>query len=383
MSARPIKILALRQCNKTSDNHEQETPGHGPTRPPPHQAVFMMPIRSWISGSSWIAGFVLTLFGLVLITFLIGRVIPIDPVLAVVGDRAPLDVIEQVRREMGLDRPLYEQFWLYLSQLATGDLGRSVLTGNPVWDDIKRTFPATLELATAATLIGVVLGIPLGMMAAKRAGGLIDQGIRVIGLLGYSVPIFWLGLMALLVFYATLDWTAGPGRIDVWHAEIIPPVTGILVIDSLIAQRLDIAHNALSHLILPAGVLGFYALSQISRMTRALMIEQLTQDYILAARAKGVAEWLVLWRHALRNIAAPLLTFIALTYASLLEGSVLTETVFSWPGLGRYITDSLFSADMNAVLGGTLVVGVVFITINRLTDVVSRLIDPRLREKLA
>ena len=327
-------------------------------------------------------GFVLTLFGLVLITFLIGRVIPIDPVLAVVGDRAPVDVIAQVRREMGLDLPLYEQFWLYLIQLASGDLGHSILTGNPVWDDIKRTFPATLELATAATLIGVLFGIPLGMLAAKRAGGLIDQGIRLISLFGYSAPIFWLGLMALLVFYANLDWTAGPGRIDVWYAEIISPVTGILIIDSLIAQRPDIAHNALSHLILPASVLGFYALSQISRMTRALMIEQLTQEYILAARAKGVSEGSILWRHALGNIAAPLLTFIALTYASLLEGSVLTETVFSWPGLGRYITDSLFSADMNAVLGGTLVVGVIFITINRLTDLVSRLIDPRLREKL-
>ncbi len=342
----------------------------------------MMPASTWISGLNWIAGFFLTLFSLIVVTFLIGRVIPIDPVLAAVGDRAPVDVIEQFRREMGLHLPLYEQFWRYLSQLASGDMGHSILTGNRVWDDIKRTFPATLELATTATAIGVLLGIPLGVSAARHANGLIDQAIRLIGLLGYSAPIFWLGLMALLVFYANLDWTAGPGRIDVWYAETIPPVTGILMIDSLIAQRPDIAMNAFSHLILPASVLGFYALSQISRMTRALMIEQLTQDYILTARAKGLTEWRVVWCHGLPNIATPLLTFIALTYASLLEGSVLTETVFSWPGLGRYITDSLFSADMNAVLGGTLVVGVVFITVNRLVDLINRFIDPRLQEKL-
>ncbi len=321
----------------------------------------------------------LTFLGLLLVTFLIGRVVPIDPVLAAVGDRAPADVVERMRVELGLDLPLYRQFWRYLVDVLKGDFGRSVLTANPVLEDIKRVFPATLELASAATLIGVAAGVPMGVFAAVHRGRWPDHAIRVVSLVGYSMPVFWLGLIGLLVFYAALGLVAGPGRIDVYYEEIVPAVTGVILIDSLLAGEIAIFRNALGHLVLPASVLGYFSLAYIARMTRGFMIEQLSQEYIVAARAKGLSERRVVWRHALGNILIPLVTVIALAYASLLEGSVLTETVFAWPGLGRYITGSLLNADMNAVLGGTIVVGAVFVLVNLFSDLLYRLLDPRAR----
>lgn len=331
----------------------------------------------------WALGIVvsvgITLLGLLVVTFVIGRVIPVDPVLAAVGDRAPADVIARVRVEMGLDLPLYEQFWIYLLNAVQGDFGRSVLTANPVLDDIGRVFPATLELATTATLLGVAVGVPLGVTAAHYQGRWPDHVIRVLGLVGYSVPVFWLGLVGLLVFYAWLGWTAGPGRIDVYYEGLVEPATGVMLIDSALAGEWRVFANALRHLVLPASLLGYFSLAYIARMTRGFMIEQLGQEYIVTARIKGLSEARVVWRHAFGNILVPLVTVVALTYASLLEGSVLTETVFAWPGLGFYITNSLLNADMNAVLGGTLVVGIVFVGINLMTDMLYRVLDPRAR----
>ncbi len=321
----------------------------------------------------------LTFFGLLLVTFLIGRVMPVDPVLAAVGDRASADVYEQVKIELGLHLPLWQQFLVYVGDALRGDFGTSVLTANPVLADIRRVFPATLELATVALIIGVSFGIPMGVVAAVHQGRWLDHVIRVIGLVGYSVPIFWLGLVGLLVFYAKLDWVAGPGRLDVFYDGLIEPVTGVLLIDSALAGEWEIFRNALDHLILPASLLGYYALAYIARMTRSFMIEQLSQEYVTTARVKGLSEARVVWRHALGNTVVPLITVIALSYASLLEGSVLTETVFAWPGLGFYITTSLQNADMNAVLGGTIVVGSVFIGLNLLSDLLYRLLDPRAR----
>jgi peptide/nickel transport system permease protein len=320
-----------------------------------------------------------TFLGLLLVTFLIGRVVPIDPVLAAVGDRAPQDVYEQVRIELGLHLPLWQQFLIYVGDVLCGDFGRSVLTASPVLEDILRVFPATLELATVATLLGVLLGIPMGVLAAVHQGRWIDHAIRLIGLIGYSVPVFWLGLVGLLVFYAKLDLVAGPGRLDVFYDGLIEPVTGVLLIDSALAREWDIFKNALDHLILPASLLGYFSLAYIARMTRSFMIEQLSQEYVTTARVKGLSEARVIWRHALGNTAVPLVTVIALSYANLLEGSVLTETVFAWPGLGFYITNSLLNADMNAVLGGTIVVGCVFIGLNLLSDLLYRVLDPRAR----
>jgi peptide/nickel transport system permease protein len=321
----------------------------------------------------------ITMFGLLLITFLIARVMPIDPVLAVVGDRAPADVYEKARLEMGLDKPLWQQFAVYIGKVFTGDFGKSVLTSQPVLEDIRRVFPATLELATLGTLIGVTLGIPLGVMAAVHQGRWPDQIARFVGLFGYSLPIFWLGLMGLLLFYAKLGWVSGPGRISVAYMDFVTPVTGVLLIDAAMQGEWEAFRNAVSHIILPAAVLGLASLAYISRMTRSFMINELQQQYVTAARVKGLSETQVIWKHALRNAFVPLVTVIALSYANLLEGSVLTETIFAWPGLGRYITNSLFNADMNAVLGGTLMVGAIFIGINLLSDILARLVDPRTR----
>lgn len=321
----------------------------------------------------------LTFLGLLFVTFIIGRVVPIDPVLAIVGDRAPEHVVERVRSELGLDLPLYQQFAIYVGDVLRGDLGDSVLTANPVLEDIKRVFPATLELATVATLFGVLLGVPMGVLAAVNQGRWPDQVIRVVGLLGYSIPVFWLGLMGLLLFYATLDLVPGPGRLNFIYDDMVDPVTGVILIDSAMAGEWEIFWNAASHLILPSAILGYFSLAYISRMTRSFMLEQLSQEYITTARVKGVKEWRVIWVHALGNVWVPLVTVIALSYANLLEGSVLTEIVFAWPGLGFYLTQSLLNADMNAVLGATMVVGAVFIGINLLSDFLYRLLDPRAR----
>jgi peptide/nickel transport system permease protein len=320
-----------------------------------------------------------TFLGLLLVTFLIGRVVPIDPVLAAVGDRAPPEVYERVRVELGLDLPLWRQFLVYLEDVLQGDFGTSVLTSRPVLEDIARVFPATLELATVATVLGVLLGVPMGIAAAVWQGRWPDHLVRLLGLVGYSVPVFWLGLMGLLLFYAKLGWVEGPGRLDVFYEDLVPTVTGVILVDSAIAGDWDVFGNALAHVILPAAILGYFSLAYIARMTRSLMLEQLRQEYITAARAKGVPEWRVVWGHALRNTAVPLITVVALSYGGLLEGSVLTETVFAWPGLGAYLTSSLLNADMNAVLGATLVVGAVFIGLNLLSDLLYRVFDPRAR----
>jgi peptide/nickel transport system permease protein len=326
-----------------------------------------------------VASVLLTLFGLLLATFLIARVVPIDPVLAVVGDRASAETYQRARVTLGLDQPLYVQFWRYVVLVLHGDFGRSVLTRNLVVDDIARFLPATIELATTATLIGVALGIPAGVVAAARQGRWADHAIRLVGLVGYSVPVFWLGLMALLLFYAELGWSAGPGRLDIFYEDTVAPVTGLILVDSALAGNWAVLRSALAHLVLPACVLGYFSLAYISRMTRSFMLEQLSQEYIITARAKGLSERRVLWRHALGNTLVPLVTVIALSYASLLEGSVLTETVFAWPGIGSYITGSLLNIDMNAVLGGTLVVGALFIALNLASDLLYRWLDPRTR----
>ena len=326
-----------------------------------------------------LASIPITLFGLVFITFLIGRVVPIDPVLAVVGDRAPQDVVERTRREMGLDRPLPEQFLRYTEQLAQGDLGRSVMTSNRVTTDIARFFPATLELATVALLIATLVGVPLGVWAAVRQGSWIDQLIRVVCLSGHSIPVFVLALISLLVFYATLGWAPGPGRQDVIFQDMVPQVTGVLLIDAALAQDWDSLRDASAHLVLPALVLAAFNMAYIARMTRAFMLEALRGEFIITARAKGLSTARVIWRHAFGNILVRLVTVIALAYAGLLEGAVLTETIFSWPGLGQYLTGSLLNADMNAVLGATLVVGLSYVALNLFADLMYRLLDPRVR----
>ena len=319
----------------------------------------------------------ITMLGLLFITFIIGRIMPIDPVIAVLGERASQETYDATYKAMGLDKPIIVQFFYYIWDVLHGDFGMSRLNARPVVDDIIRVFPATLELATIGTIIGVVIGVPLGVVAAVKRGSWIDQTARVVALVGYSMPIFWLGLVGLLVFYGILGWVGGPGRVGIFYVDVVPTVTGLILVDSILDGQWDVFWDAVSHIILPASLLGYYSLAYISRMTRSFMLEQMSAEYITTARVKGMSEWAVVWRHAFGNIKVPLITVIALSYAGLLEGSVLTEIIFAWPGIGSYITTALLSADMNAVLGGTVVVGLVFVCLNIFSDLLYKFFDPR------
>jgi peptide/nickel transport system permease protein len=323
----------------------------------------------------------LTFLGLTCVTFFIGRVIPIDPVLAIVGDKASVETYNRVRSEIGLDLPIPVQFGRYLLKVLHGDFGNSVITSQPVLHDLLHVFPATLELSMLALIIGVALGVPLGVIAATHRGRWQDQAIRFGSLLGYSMPVFWLGLVGLLTFYAKLGWVGGPGRLDVAYDDLVPAITGLISVDSLIAGEHEVFWNSMSHLLLPGSILGYLSLAYVARMTRSFMLGQLKQEYILATLAKGLSHFRVVWVHALGNVWVQLVTVIALTFGNLLEGAVLTETVFAWPGLGLYMKNSLFNADLNAVLGGTMLVGVVYIGLNMLSDLLYPLVDPRAREQ--
>ncbi|MBC2835224.1 ABC transporter permease [Gemmobacter straminiformis] len=331
----------------------------------------------------FVVSLVVTIFGLLLVTFIIGRVVPIDPILSIVGERATQAQIEAARVALGLDKPLWQQFFIYVFNAFQGDLGMSIRTGEPVIDAVTRHFPATLELATIATILGVIAGVPAGVLAATRPGSMADHVVRLVGLMGYSMPVFWLGLIGLLVFYGQLGWVGGPGRLDAMYDMMydfeVPQRTGMILLDTAFAGRWDMFANAISHIILPAGLLGYVSMAYISRMTRSFMMNELGQEYITTARVKGMPERRVIWVHAMRNVLVPLITVVALSYAYLLEGSVLTETIFAWPGLGSYITDALMVADMPAVLGGTVVVGVAFVALNMVSDLLYRLVDPRAR----
>jgi peptide/nickel transport system permease protein len=323
------------------------------------------------------ASVLVTLLGLLLLTFIVARVVPIDPVLFVVGETADQSAYDRAFRELGLDRPIHVQFLSYVGNLLSGDFSRSLTTRNPVLDDIVRVYPATLELATLSMLIGTAIGIPLGVISAARQDSAVDFAARVFGLLGYSTPSFWLGLMGLIVFYGTLGWIGGPGRLGDVHLYTYTPVTGFVLIDAILMGDADLLVNALSHIILPATILGYSISAYLSRLTRSFMLEQLGQEYILAARSKGVPEREVVWGHAFRAIRVQLLTVLVLTFGLLLEGAVVTETIFAWPGFGRYLVNSMLTGDMNAVMGCVLIIGILFIALNLLSDVLYRRLDPR------
>ncbi len=334
-------------------------------------------MRTLITIGKTIGSILITMLGLMFVTFLIGRVMPVDPVLSVVGERASQEIYDAVYYEMGLDKPVIVQFGYYLWDVLHLDFGMSLLNARPVSEDIARVFPATMELASLGTIIGIVFGVPLGVISAVKRGTWVDQTGRVVALVGYSMPIFWLGLMGLLIFYGILGWVAGPKRLDIFFEDIVVNRTGMILIDSAMQGEWGVFKNAFSHIILPASILGYYSMAYISRMTRSFMLEQLSAEYITTARVKGLPERTVIWRHAFGNIKVQLVTVIALSYANLLEGAVLTETIFSWPGIGSYITTALLSADMAAVLGGTIVVGLIFVLLNIFSDLLYKFFDPR------
>jgi peptide/nickel transport system permease protein len=240
-------------------------------------------------------------------------------------------------------------------------------------------FPATIELALTAILVGALLGVPLGVVAAVNRGKLVDHVARIVGLAGHSIPIFWLGLMALFIFYAKLQWVAASGRMDVLNEGLVEPITGLLLVDTAIRGEWAVFRDALAHIILPGAILGYYSVAYISRMTRSFMLEQLGQEYIVSARAKGVSRRQMVWSHAFKNIRVQLLTVLALTFGGLLDGAILIETVFGWPGLGQYLTRGLRMNDMNVVMGAVLLIGIVFLTINIVSDRLYRILDPRTR----
>lgn len=323
---------------------------------------------------------VISLFILLCITFVIGRVMPADPVGAIVGELADPKAYEAMRARLGLDLPLYQQFFLYLRGLLHGDFGMAILTGNPVTQDLSQAFPATFELATLAVIISTVVGVPLGLAAALFRDTFIDKFARIFALVGHSIPVFWFGIVGLVIFYAGLQLVGGPGRVDVFYEGVIEPTTGLMLVDSLIEGDTEIFWNALSHIILPAFILAYMAMAYITRMTRAFTLEQLSQDYVIAARAKGVGPIRTVFRHVLPNISVQLVTVLAISYGNLLEGAVVTEIVFSWPGIGQYMTNALLIGDMNAILAATIVIGFVFMMLNFVADVAYTVLDPRTRE---
>ena len=323
-------------------------------------------------------GLVVVMFGVSIITFAVSHLVPADPAVVALGDHATDEQIAEFRAEYGLDQPLTTQYFVYVDGLLHGDLGRSIRTRRPVIDDLKDFVPATIELSLAALLVALVIGIPAGIWSAIERNRLPDHLVRLFSLAGGSLPIFWLGLILIGILYGQLGWLPSGGRIDQF-LDAPPTVTGLFVIDSLLAGDVEKLQSSLYHLILPAFTLGYFSTSVIARMTRSSMLEVLRQDYMTAARAKGLKRSGVILKHGLRNALIPTLTVIGVTFGSLLSGAVLTETIFSWPGLGRYATSSALNLDFPAVMGVTLLAAVIYPLANLLVDLGYHWLDPRVR----
>ena len=319
-----------------------------------------------------------TFIGITLLVFVLIRLIPGDPIEAMAGERG-LDAALHARllHEYGLDRPVLVQYWFYLLRLLQGDLGRSIVTHKPVIEEFISLFPATVELSLCAILFALCLGLPAGIIAAMRRNSIFDQGVMGISLTGYSMPIFWWGLLLILLFSVQLGWTPVSGRISVLY--FVEPVTGFLLIDTLLSGEKGAFSSALSHLVLPTIVLGTVPLAVIARMTRSAMLEVLGEDYIRTARAKGLSNFRVIAIHALRNALIPIVTVIGLQVGLLFTGAILTETIFSWPGVGKWLIEGINRRDYPILQGGTLMIGAIIMTVNLLVDVTYGMINPRIR----
>ncbi len=322
----------------------------------------------------------LLLLGIVSIAFLLTHFTKGDPLISIIGERQmenPI-VVAAARARWGLDRSLPEQYLVYVGNLLTGDFGTSLRTKQGVGLDLLQRLPATLELVVAAMLVGSLVGVTLGVVAAHFRDRAADHFARLFALVGSSLPVFWSGLILLFVFWYTLGILPGPGRLDT-RTTAPPYVTGFYTIDSLVAGSFTVFAEAISHLILPACVLGWAVMGIISRLVRASMLDVLNQDYILAARAKGASEPRVLVNHALRNALIPTLTIVGFSFAYLITGAVLSETIFSWPGMGSYAVDAARNLDYPAIIGVTIVGGAAFLLTNLMTDIAYAFVDPRIR----
>ncbi len=313
-----------------------------------------------------------------LVIFLIANTVPGDPAMAALGDMQASDPVQvrEFRARWGLDLPLWEQYWLFLKRLAQGDLGISISSRRPVLADIIDYAPATLELATIAFLLSLAVGLPLGVVAAVKRDSWVDHLARFVALIGVSAPTFWLAFIMLAIFYGQLDWAPGPGRLD---PIAFPPdrITGLLLIDTALAGDWETFRDAAAHLVLPSIVLAASTLGLITRTTRAAMLEALSQDYVRVARAKGLLARVVVTGHAVPNAMLPVVTLGGLAYANLLTGAVMTETVFGWPGLGRYTFRSAVTVDFPAIMAITAIVAAIFVLVNLLVDLSYALLDPR------
>jgi peptide/nickel transport system permease protein len=317
-------------------------------------------------------------FGITLITFFLTHVVPADPVVSYLGDHAPPDLVVQARHQLGLDRPLPVQYGIYLRELVRGNLGISIMDSRPVSADLRQYLPATVELATAAMVVAILIGVPAGIASAVYKDAWPDHLARMFALAGTSLPIFYLALLLLGVLYVRLGVLPGPGQLNIYTAPPAP-ITGMVAVDALLTGNWPALRDALAHLVLPAVVLGYYQTGLITRMTRGSLLEVLRQDYVRTARAKGVSERSVIMLHALRNALLPTVTVVGLAFGGLLSGAVLTETIFSWPGIGRYATNSVTNVDIPAVLGVTLVIAVIYSIANLAVDVLYAYLDPQIR----
>jgi len=317
------------------------------------------------------------LLGVSVLVFSFIHLIPGDPALTMLGERATPEKVEEVRRHLGLDRPIPEQYLIYLGKIVRGDLGISIVRGDPVLTDLLRRFPATVELATAAIFLALLFGIPIGIVSAVWRNSLVDSFSRVWALAGVSMPIFWLGLMLAWFFGVQLRWLPTGFRLDTGTA--FEPWTNFVILDAALQGNWAVLRDALRHLILPAVALATIPLAVIARMTRASMLEVLSQEYIRTAEAKGLPQAAVILRHALRNALLPVLTVVGLQVGHLLAGAILTETIFSWPGIGLWVYESIESRDYAIVQGASLFIAVIFVVVNLVTDVLYAAIDPRIK----
>jgi peptide/nickel transport system permease protein len=319
--------------------------------------------------------------GITLAAFVISHLVPADPVVANLSDRAldSPEIVKAFKQEWGLDRPINEQYLRYLSLIAHGNFGVSIRSHRPVIEDLRQYLPATVELAVWAMFLSVLFGIPLGVVAAANRERLLDRAIRVGTLVGASAPVFWLALVALYLLYGRLGWFPSPGGRLGGMVQSPPVITGLLTVDAVLAGRWAVLWDALGHLALPALTLGVHQMAFITRITRSSMLEVIAQEYIRTAWSKGLGIRLILYRHALRNAMIPTIAYIGLAFGSLLSGAVIIETVFSWPGVGRYAFQSATTLDFPAIMSVAIVVAAIYVFVNLLVDILHVMIDPRIR----
>lgn len=336
-------------------------------------ASWLLVVRRRLLNLIWVV------LGVSIITFAISHLVPGDPARLVAGDRATPEIVAAVRADLGLDKPLPQQYLHYMGQLLHGDLGTSIRTRRPVAQDIVAFFPATLELALVALVLATLVGVPLGVLSAVWRNRFIDHVARIVAVTGVSTPAFWLGLGLIVVFYGHLGWFPGGGRLD---QGVAPPphFTGLYLVDALLSGQWHLLPDIIRHLALPAVTLGFVHLGIVARQIRSSMLEQLGEDYVRTARAYGLSPWTVIMRHALPNALIPSVTMLGLALGDLLYGAVLTETVFSWPGMGAYVVDSIQALDFPAVMGFAVVVSFAYVILNLLVDLLYRWLDPRITE---